>query len=102
MLFLDHKINKGKPRGKVDVDLRNLPYFLNAPQKQESNHLCPFQQELDDRRMVVEEEVYLVEGNPEYVVRQPVRFGYLNGEEAVNDLYRLTVYCITNKLGISM
>jgi hypothetical protein len=52
--------------------------------------------------MILEDEAFLYENNPDYIVRQPIRYGYFSSPSSIDDIYNLTTYIITVKLGIPL
>lgn len=48
--------------------------------KREKQNLkdCPLRELIENRKFVFEDEIYLVEERPDYIVRQPIRHGFFN------------------------
>ena len=62
-------VYKGKPRGKVEVDLRWISGFVRHQEVKSSTTACPFAQDIETKKIVFEDEVFLYESDPDYIVR---------------------------------
>ncbi|KAM3130902.1 hypothetical protein pb186bvf_017014 [Paramecium bursaria] len=101
------KSMRGKPRAKIEIDLRNIKPFQN---KKEINKFAinPLQQLMDDKSIVFEDDVFVYESRPDYVIKQPIKHGFFNltnGQtinDVIDDLQKLTLYILSNKLEITL
>ena len=55
---------KGKPRGKVEVDL----HWMGKNSRESLKHCC-FAKDIESRRILFEDDVYSVDGSSEYEIR---------------------------------
>lgn len=70
------KVYKGKPRAKIEIDLRNMTSFTNK--KSQNNSLCPFKNDIENKNILFEDDIYTVEQRDDYEVRQPIKYGFFN------------------------
>ncbi|CAD8176546.1 unnamed protein product [Paramecium pentaurelia] len=94
------KSMRGKPRAKIEVDLRNIRGFVGK--KEQKQPQCILAQMIEDKSVVFEDDIF----TGEYLVRQPIKHGFFNLtdnysiQDVIEDLYKLTLYGLSCKLEV--